>query len=97
MNYSRNRPVDPRIGHDNSGVAHASDQVNEKSVPMRLEEPDWIENLALEALLAKNLQGRHRVLRSQKQVEIFGVAANSRMDPQCESSGDRVRHFSAFK
>ena len=64
---------------------------------MRLGQPHGIANLGLEALLLKMAQGLGHRLRGKEQVQVLGVAPDSRMFLQSERSCHHVRDVGAIQ
>ena len=81
VNHRRNRMFDPGVVYHDRGIAHTRDEVDKESIPVNLEKPDGIANLAVETFLAEQFQSSLCILCSQEQVKVFSVAADSRMRP----------------
>src|ERR1700739_856125 len=89
--------LDPRILDDDGRIAHSGNEVDKKSVAMRLEKPNRIASLALETFFAKDLQSTDRGFRCEEKIEVLGVAKDSCVLLQREGSGNGIRYFSFLK
>ena len=82
----------PGVVHDDYGVAHSGDEVDEEIIPVSLGQPYWIANLALKSVFSKLSQGRGHMFRGQEEIKILGVTTDASMLLQSECAGNSIRH-----
>ena len=84
------RSCDPRLIDCDHPVTHPRDQIDEIIASVHFREPHGVGDLALEPMFALERQNLGRYLGAKEQIQILRRAADSRVLPQGESSGNCV-------
>jgi hypothetical protein len=69
--------LNPRILDNDCRIAHSRDEVDKEIIAVRLKQPNWVANFALEAFVSKILEPQPRIRGRQKKIKVLGIAANA--------------------
>ena len=85
---ARGGPAAPLLVHRCDAVPGGEDQVDEPGARIRLRQPDLVRHLRAVAGARENVEGARHLVLAQEEVEILGVAPDSRMRSQRVGTAD---------